>query len=245
MRYGARTSKGKIRKVNEDSYVVINNLSNNNCALAVADGMGGQELGNIASSIAADCFKEFFLNNEDLIDDIISDTDCFQNMFNTINNRILQLSKEKNLTLGMGTTMSVALITQNKLYTAHVGDSRIYLIHQDQIRQITKDHSYVEELIEKGMITKDEARQHPRKNVITRALGIEEQVIADITQTDISGDDKLILCTDGLTNVVEDSEILSVIKSCNDPEDCAESLIKKANCLGGPDNITVIAVYLR
>ena len=244
MRYWARTSKGKIRKVNEDSYVIIRDLYDNNVAFAVADGMGGHEFGNVASSVAVNSFKELFLNNENPIKDTFSCTECFHSIFNIINKRILEISREKNLTLGMGTTLSVALITDNKLYTGHIGDSRIYIRHDNQIRQITKDHSYVEELMEKGMITKDEAKMHPKKNMITRALGIEDYVVADIAETETGEGDVVILCTDGLTSVVEDNEILNIINNSNTPEECTQTLIKKANSLGGPDNITVIAGYL-
>ena len=157
------------------------------------------------------------------------------------NRRVYEKSREDENLAGMGTTVVVAVIEGRYLYVANVGDSRLYLI-RDDIRQITKDHSLVEEMVRSGKLKKEEARNHPNKNVITRAVGVEREVNIDFFDLRVRKGDKILLCSDGLSNMLEDSEICAIVKSGGDVEERARKLITAANQNGGKDNISVVLV---
>ncbi|MFO7635864.1 MAG: Stp1/IreP family PP2C-type Ser/Thr phosphatase [Clostridia bacterium] len=243
MRYASSTCKGKIRKKNEDSYAVIRGENGEFHVFAVADGMGGHEYGDLASLIASTSLKEYITGNPTKIVDLDSFTAYFSIALDTINRKIIAEGIFKNLPFGMGTTLSLVLVSGSMLYIAHIGDSRIYIRRRDGFLRLTRDHSYVEELVEQGMITEDEARTHPKKNVITRVLGVDEELLADYGQLELNQGDRLLICTDGLTNVVEDGILSEVMDNSADPRSCVRELVRRANALGSPDNITVIAIY--
>ena len=219
---------GKIRKDNQDS--VYAKALNDSCALfIVADGMGGYQGGKMASSMAVDMKPEEIY-------------ELLQDAIRAANAKIYQKSMQDDSLTGMGTTVVAALVSGKTLYTASVGDSREYLFASNRLYQITKDHSLVADLVSRGIITTEEVKNHSQKNVITRAVGTEDTVIADGYITDINNDDIILICSDGLHTMVSDEEISAVLKSNFD--DAAEKLIDKANEYGGKDNISVITVKI-
>lgn len=238
MRVYCETNKGLMRDNNEDNLIVEESDRFN--LYAVADGMGGHKAGEVASTIAIDTIREFFKS---------SDKEDFQapsfiiKSIEAANNKIREEALKKEECSGMGTTITMVVVDLmlNIAYIANVGDSRAYIIKKDEIIQITEDHTYVNELLKDGKITLDEAKHHPKRNVITRAVGSEEYVQADIFEIEIVDNDIILLCTDGLTTHLTDDRILNIIKEYG----CAESvqrLIKVANDNGGTDNITIIIV---
>jgi protein phosphatase len=233
------TNKGLMRENNEDSLIV--EQFDNYCLYAVADGMGGHRAGEVASSIVIDEMRNFFIKS-------LEKNDFKPPLFiiesvKLSNDRIREESFKNEECLGMGTTVSMAIIDkrQNIIYIGNIGDSRAYVLRNNELKQITKDHTYVNELMKEGKITAEEAKTHPKRNVITRALGSEEFVHADIFELELLKNDILLLCTDGLTTHVSDDKILEIIKEYGASES-VQKLIKQANDNGGTDNITIIIV---
>ncbi len=233
------TNKGLMRENNEDSLIVEE--SHNYSLFAVADGMGGHKAGEVASSIAIEGIRNYFI--ESLEKEEFQPPSFIIESVNLCNDKIREESLRNEEYCGMGTTVAMAVIDkqQNVIYIGNVGDSRAYLLRNDEIKQITTDHTYVHELLKDGKITSEEAKTHPKRNVITRALGSEEIVHADIFEIDLYENDILLLCTDGLTTHVSDNEMLEIIKEYGTNESVQE-LIKLANDNGGTDNITIIIV---
>ncbi|SES66188.1 protein phosphatase [Natronincola peptidivorans] len=239
MKAAAITDVGRVREINEDNYCIY---ENGVALYMVADGMGGHKSGEIASSIAIDSIKNHIIRyltdefEEPAIKGVIFEA------FNRANQEIYDKSANNFDCEGMGTTVTMALIIQGKLFIGHVGDSRAYLLRNSELEQITQDHSLVAELVRNGSITEREALKHPQKNIITRCLGTDESVKADIFSLDFVEGDMLILCTDGLTNFVDKEEIKRAIL---EKEDCMEGcsyLVSLANQRGGYDNITVVII---
>lgn len=239
MRVYCETNKGLMRENNEDSLIVEESDRYN--LYAVADGMGGHKAGEVASSIAIDTIRDYFRkssNKEEFkVPSFIIES------IDAANSRIREEALNKDECSGMGTTITMAVVdlSQSIAYIANVGDSRAYIVKNDEIIQITEDHTYVNELLKDGKITLEEAKHHPKRNVITRAVGSEEYVQADIFEIELFDNDVILLCTDGLTTHLPDEKILSTIKEYG----CSESvqrLIKLANDNGGTDNITIIIV---
>ena len=242
MKVGAVTAIGKVRQINEDSFY-IPSVDNDIALFIVADGMGGHNAGEIASSEAIQLVVEHINKNYDEYQKQESSiTKLLSEAILTANHIIYQKSISDPALEGMGTTFSSVIIEKGKIYIGHVGDSRVYAIKKNNIYQLTRDHSYVEQLIKNGTITREEAVNHPQKNVITRALGAEVIVETDISVRHFQKNDKLILCTDGLTNLVSDKQILETVQNCESCQDAAEKLVNMANDLGGTDNITVIII---
>lgn len=236
MKISSATGVGKVRSLNEDSFFVSDVCTNDTVLAIVADGMGGHNAGEVASAEAVNAIKESnFCSGKD-IKTVLSDAIA------CANNAIYKMSTKNPQLHGMGTTTTACVITQNKVTVAHVGDSRLYLIHSGEMTQITKDHSLVEMLIENGTITKEDAKNHPQKNVITRAIGTNNSVECDIYEFTADADDIILLCTDGLVNMVEEEKILSLISNTKDFENLADILIKEAENAGGLDNITAVLV---
>lgn len=209
----------------------------------VADGMGGHNAGEIASSIAAitfiDASKEFFdIENISGIERFIKHTVKKANIL------ICRRAYDNPALKGMGTTFVAAAVTNDFFVVANVGDSRAYLIDDKQIKQITKDHSYVQYLVEHGLINEVQAQSHPRKNEITRALGASEDVEVDFFTGTYEKGNYLLLCSDGLTNMVLNEEIYKSVAGCSDVYTACEELIQKANDAGGTDNISVALIKL-
>lgn len=239
MRVYCETNKGLMRENNEDNFIVEESDRFN--LYAVADGMGGHKAGEVASSIAIDTVRKHFKKSCGKKD--FKAPSFIIESIESANSKIRDEALSKEECSGMGTTITMAVVDLdlNIAYIGNVGDSRAYVIKNNEIIQITEDHTYVNELLKDGKITSDEAKHHPKRNVITRAVGSEEYVQADIFEIELFGDDVILLCTDGLTTHLTDGNILDTIKEYG----CSESvqrLIKLANDSGGTDNITIIIV---
>lgn len=237
MKIGACSDIGRYRKLNEDSYFVYRNEQLTGAM--VADGMGGHNAGEIASKMAAELVKSAVIDGFDPKMDYVELSEVVRRAMISANEEIFRKSKFEQEQSGMGTTAAAAFVFKGKLITANVGDSRVYAVDKDSIRQITRDHSYVEELVELGEITPEGAKTHPQKNYITRALGSEAFVKVDISITDYGGE-SIVVCTDGLTNLVSDEQIKSIINENEDFDIAAADLIRLANQKGGRDNITAV-----
>ncbi|MDO5014878.1 MAG: Stp1/IreP family PP2C-type Ser/Thr phosphatase [Clostridia bacterium] len=241
MRIVAKTDIGKIRKSNQDSYAAGEFPSGVAWAV-VCDGMGGVNGGNIASSMAVKIISEEITS---MYTKDMSDAAFKTILFNSIkkaNRQIYDYSIKNKDFAGMGTTVVVCIVKEDKMLIAHVGDSRAYLIDED-IKQITKDHSVVQELIETGEITPKQAKTFPGKNIITRAVGVSSEVDIDFSVYSFDENKILLMCTDGLSNYVEPSDIKKVTEN-SDYYEYADKLINVANKNGGGDNITVIIIAL-
>lgn len=231
---------GKKRLANEDSYFV-SEFTKNIGYIIVADGMGGHRGGAVASKMTVDCIKSCFdenftWKNESDIKNLLKSGIEFANK------KVYAAAKEDSKLLGMGTTVVLCIVENENLYIANVGDSRLYHITQDKINQVTKDHSVVQELIDMGEISEKEAENHPNKNLITRAVGTNAEVETDFYKFKAKSGDMIVICTDGLSNMVGKDEIKSIVTSEGDLKDAVKKLVDKANERGGLDNITVAAV---
>lgn len=229
--------RGKVREENQDSMEVFRN--GDFLFFIVADGMGGHNGGKFAGEHCVEKVKEFLTNNKLKQSKI---TNTMKNAVQYANTCLYRIAEERKEYRGMGTTLVLACIYKNALYVENVGDSRAYLYRKQDIRQITLDHSYVEELVRMGEITEREAKHHPERNKITRAVGTEETVESDSFKESLENKDIVIVCTDGLTKMLSDKRILYEIAGTNDYSDLAERLCDSANREGGTDNISVITV---
>lgn len=233
------TDVGRIRSVNQDyvfaSDTPVGRLPN---LFVVADGMGGHNAGDRASSYAVEVFLKSVRWERDK-----NPIRIIRRSIEKANTKVLEEANSQEKYQGMGTTMVVATIVKDTLYVANVGDSRLYLIG-NSIRQITRDHSLVEEMIRAGGITREEGRYHPDKNVITRAIGVEERVAIDFFDVQVKKDDTLLLCTDGLSNMLTDEEMKRIIKEESSLRMAGNRLVEAANKNGGSDNITALLVRL-
>ena len=226
----AATDIGTTRPINEDSYACMESGT-----YVVADGMGGHVAGEVASHIFIATIQDV-LSREDKIDEPVLKSAVLK-----ANEAILQKVSRHSEYSGMGTTATLFHADEDVCVYAHVGDSRLYLIHGGVMNQITKDHSFVQKLIENGEITPEEAKNHPNRNMLTRAVGVEENLAVDTGRFNVAKNDMILLCTDGLTTVVSDDEILSILMS--DTEyDKAAMLVKAALEAGSRDNITAVVV---
>ena len=243
MKISALTDIGLVRKINEDSYAV-GKADGANAMLILADGMGGHKAGKLASSKACECIKSYLTENYE-INKQYTDFDMEQILKKSIiyaNDVIYKSSSDNSDLNGMGTTCVVCIVRDDNLYIANVGDSRLYLIDakNKNINQITVDHSYVQTLVEQKLITKDMAATHPQKNIITRAVGTEFWVDVDCFKVQNADGKRVLMCSDGLTNMVCDSKLLKMSLECDDIDVLAKNYIDEANKAGGRDNITVI-----
>lgn len=237
MRAYSATDVGKIRKVNQDSVFCsdkpVGNLPN---LFIVADGMGGHKAGDLASKLAVETIVDVVSSMEEK--DPIT---LMGKAIHRANDAVLGKARESEAFNGMGTTAVLACIKDNMLYVANVGDSRLYVIDKE-ITQITRDHSLVEELVSLGQLDRAQARTSKNKNIITRAIGGMQLVMADYFETRLKGGEVILMCTDGLTNMVEDSEIMNLVKQKADLPARVENLIRSANNHGGRDNVGVILI---
>jgi PPM family protein phosphatase len=225
---GAITDPGRRRRRNEDAFVCEPPL------FAIADGMGGAQAGEVASRLAAAALKESGVETggEERIYDLIQEA----------NRRVYDRSSTDPTTSGMGTTITVALVEDGDVAFGHVGDSRAYLIRQRKMEQITEDHSLVNELMKSGKLSREEAESHPQRSVITRALGTDPDVDVDTFTIAAQAGDVFLLCSDGLTDMLSEDEILGLVEQNSSDIDAAlKALVKAANRSGGEDNITVVA----
>lgn len=240
---------GRVRKNNEDAFT----LSLDKGLLVVADGMGGAPSGEIASRMAVDVISNYF--NESAASTGAPFIGRYNDDFTDIANHLGSAIRLANMAIheaarsnarwhGMGTTIVCALLHNRKLCIAHVGDSRLYLIRASNIEQLTDDHSVVAEQVKRELISREEAEQSEIKNILTRTVGTEAEVAVDLNELDLLGDDMLVLCTDGLTNMVRDEEILSVVLAEQDPALASQRLVEMANAAGGQDNITAVVANI-
>ena len=240
MRIIARTDPGKVRSSNQDSYAA-GEFRNGVAWAVVCDGMGGNVGGNVASSTAVRSISERITTayRENMSSSSIRN--LLVTAITNANFEIYDMAEANPELAGMGTTVVAAIMDEEHIYVAHAGDSRAYVITKSEIRQITRDHSVVQKMIENGEITEEEAMRHPSKNLITRALGVDENLRVDFTEEDTAVKTMLLLCTDGLTNYVTDEQIHQTVLEGRH-SDFAGTLVDLANGHGGGDNITVVAV---
>ena len=238
MKTFSMTDAGRRREMNQDymfaSDTAVGKLPN---LFIVADGMGGHKAGEYASQTAVETIVEQIRDNDSGL--VVA---AMKKAIGEANKRVLKEAIIDITKEGMGTTIVAATIKGDKLITANVGDSRLYIVNESSITQITVDHSFVEEMIRSGRIARSEARNHPDKNKITRAVGVFPKVDIDFFETKISPGDMILLCTDGLTNMVEDDEIKRIILGQRDIVEKTATLIETANRNGGTDNITVLLI---
>ncbi len=228
---------GKCREINQDYIFVseepIGNLPN---LFLVADGMGGHKAGDLASEYTVAKVQEAVSKSMQTIPYQI-----LKGAFQYANQKLLEKAGESDSYTGMGTTLVAATVKNNAVYVVNVGDSRLYKIG-DKIEQITEDHSLVEEMVRMGEISKEQARNHPDKNIITKAIGVSDTVEPDYFDTDLQKGECLLMCSDGLTNMVSDRQIKEIVELRTDLESCAKELIRAANQNGGRDNIAVVLI---
>ena len=235
----AITDIGKVRSENQDSVRYAENASPAFGILAVCDGMGGANAGSIASATAVDSFVACVFAHLSNRKDKTKLDDAVLEAVERANDEVYTHSLADLACEGMGTTLVAALVTAKSCRIVNVGDSRAYLISGGAITQLTRDHSFVEDLVERGIITREEARTHPRKNIITRAVGVEPTVESDVFSPKLKKNDVLLLCSDGLTNTVTDAELLGTVSQCKDLSKAAQTLLDLALQRGAPDNVTV------
>lgn len=240
MRIAAKTDVGKVRGSNQDSYAT-GELPGGVAWAVVCDGMGGAAGGNVASSVAVKIISEKITSTFHSGMSVSSIKNMLVTAINAANVSIYDMSGANEDLKGMGTTVVACVVSEGNACVAHAGDSRAYLISENLISQLTTDHSMVQEMVETGKITPDEAKDHPRKNIITRALGVAEKIDVDFCSEPFSGNDVLLLCTDGLTNYLENRVIMDVAQTDRYYE-IADRLVHLANSNGGGDNITVVAI---
>ena len=239
MQIYANTDKGKVRSINQDAFF-IDTLSVNTAVAIVCDGMGGANAGDIASKTAVDIISKYIKNSYSPTMTSDQITRLIGNAVASANIEIYSMSQRDEKYSGMGTTVVTAIVRDKEVIICNVGDSRAYLIN-DEIIQITKDHSMVQSLVESGKISPEEARVHPEKNVITRALGVESNVLVDSYVLELQQNEKLLLCTDGLSNYTDGTDIVNIVNNIN-LKDVPDLLIEKANQGGGRDNITAAVI---
>ncbi|MFZ5646539.1 MAG: Stp1/IreP family PP2C-type Ser/Thr phosphatase [Bacillota bacterium] len=235
MRWSQATEVGLVRKQNEDSICVVPDLA----LFAVADGMGGHLAGEVASRMAIESITRQLWDGDR--------SEVEKNLLEgarLANSRVYEASGKDVTCRGMGTTLTAAVIRERDLVLVHVGDSRAYLIRGEKIISITEDHSLVQEMLKLGGITKEQARDHPHRNVLTRALGTDPTVEVDLFRLRLEQGDFVLLCSDGLNGLVEDEEIMRLVKAAPGPDQAVKNLVDEALSRGGTDNISVIVVEI-
>ena len=243
MKYWGLTDVGCIRTQNQDAYL-IEQLDKNTLLCVVCDGMGGAKSGNIASSLASDVFVQQVKQtwSPDMTQDSIDK--MLRNAIKMANFTVYDQSRQFEEFTGMGTTLVAVLIHGKRATFANVGDSRAYLIDPVGIRQITVDHSVVQLMVSRGELTPEQAKTYPGKSLITRAIGTESMVLCDIFHRKVSKGDYLLLCSDGLSNLMDDQEILFEVAHGQDKEKCCQRLLDIAKKRGAPDNVTSVLIAL-
>jgi serine/threonine protein phosphatase PrpC len=247
---GAATDLGRVRQNNEDNYAVfvVPHLPEGlDAVLVVADGMGGHQAGEVASGVVVEKFAGWFRTDTgpQKIDAGLDLSALLARIIQEANQEVFNASLQDAHLRGMGTTVIAAAIVRDRLYLGSVGDSRAYLIEGANIYQLNHDHSWVAEEVRAGRLSKDEAERHPRRNVLTRAVGVSSVVEVDTQTFELGAGDTLVLCTDGLTTMVSEPELLRIVHEYDDPNSAARRLIQLANDRGAPDNVTVVVACYR
>ncbi len=226
--YGSRTEIGNVREHNEDSLTVLPPL------FAVADGMGGHEAGEVASEITINTLNDLAPQS--------ADAEALARAVVAANLNVIKAPSQGVGREGMGTTLTAAILEKERLVIAQVGDSRAYLLHNGSLQQLTRDHSLMADMIEAGQLTEAEARVHPNRSVITRAIGSDPHMQPDLYELNVETDDRLLLCSDGICGMIEDHEIASIMRQAPSAQSCADQLVEAALAAGGFDNATAVVV---
>jgi len=221
---GAATDIGQVRERNEDSYLIVEPL------YAVADGMGGHRGGEVASSLALETVQGMFERREGSLAEQVAEA----------NRAVFDRSQNDRKVSGMGTTLTAAQVDGNRVHLVHVGDSRAYLLRGGELTQITEDHTLVHRMVMEGEISEEEAETHPHRSILTRALGVDQNIQVDEGDLEVAPGDRLLLCTDGLTGMVPEGQIREILLESRDPQEAVDKLVKVANRAGGIDNITAL-----
>lgn len=240
MKTFSKTDVGRRREVNQD-YVFVseNQIGGIPNLLVVADGMGGHNAGDFASRFTVETLKEELAQITNTQSENLEPETVISRAIQTANRRLLEISKYDARMSGMGTTLVVGTVIGDTLYFANIGDSRLYLLN-NEIKQLSRDHSLVQEMVRLGGINAEEAKYHPDKNIITRAVGVKENIEIDFFEYRLNKDDIILMCTDGLSNMVEDDELFYIVKGSRDLVEAVERLVERANENGGTDNIGVV-----
>ena len=235
MKYYAMTDVGRRREMNQDYvYATGQPIGPFPNLLLVADGMGGHKAGDFASKFTVEVVKREIAGSRSRKPEKV-----MHDAIQVANRELIRVASRDVKLEGMGTTLVVATVIGDTLYFANIGDSRLYLI-DDNIKQLSKDHSLVEEMVRLGGIKAEDARNHPDKNIITRAMGVKDEAEADFYEFRIKRGDKILMCTDGLSNMVEDEDMFGLVKGSRDVVEAVQMLIDRANSNGGRDNIGVV-----
>jgi len=240
-----KTDRGQVRANNEDNFYLDEKLG----LLVVADGMGGHASGETASTLAVNVIRDYFQGRQKIIgeyaDNFSEATNRLMSAIRLANQAVYEAAQNSPHLQGMGTTIVAVLLTENKLSIAHIGDSRAYLIRGGSVDQLTDDHSIVNEQVKRSMLTKEEASQSEMKNLLTKALGVRPDTEADLDELTMFDDDTLLLCTDGLSNMITNETALEIISSADSVERACGALIDAANEKGGKDNITAVVGHIQ
>lgn len=240
LKIASKTDMGLVRNSNQDSYAA-GELMDGTAWAVVCDGMGGANGGNVASANAVKIISEYISSsyhenmNSNSIKTLLQSAICGANV------RLYDMAHTIESLQGMGTTVVAVIVSGGMVHITHAGDSRAYLIRDNKMTQITKDHSIVQSMVDKGQLTAEEAKNHPKRNVITRALGVNEDIEFEYNETEFYEGDKILICTDGLTNYVSENDIECII-SDNNFYEYPQALIDLANNRGGGDNITIVVL---
>jgi serine/threonine protein phosphatase PrpC len=231
---GATTDVGRVRERNEDGFLTREPL------FAVADGMGGHRGGAVASQVALEILSK--VQGDSLAGD--GAAEGLSDMVNEANDAVLERASGEPRLAGMGTTLTAVVVQPGKIHLAHVGDSRAYLLRDGSLRQLTEDHSLVQRMVNEGKLTPEEAEVHPHRSVLTRALGVEQELEVDTETVEVRPGDRILLCSDGLTTMIPEEEIQRIVAESEDPQRVAEALVAAANAAGGVDNITALVLFV-
>jgi protein phosphatase len=226
---GAKTDVGRARRRNEDSYLLRDPL------FAVADGMGGHRGGDVASSLSVETVSDVDLPDEGSFPVLVE-------QIKRANQAVLERGESDRTLRGMGTTFTAILVEGDKAHVAHVGDSRAYRLHDGALQQLTEDHTLVQRMVREGKLRPEQARHHPQRNIITRGLGVDEDLEVEELTLPLLAGDRLLICSDGLSGMLDDDEIQGILGGHSDPQAAADALVEAANVAGGEDNITVIVL---
>ena len=243
----AATHTGKVRDHNEDYHTALGGKESPpgvNALLVVADGMGGHAAGEVASKMTVEGIVQSLNDQSEAVSKLEGNAfgAFLGKVLEEVNQDVWRAGQESEK-LGMGTTCTLAAIRDGQLYLAHIGDSRAYLFRNGELHQVSKDHSWVEDAVDQGVITREQARIHPNRNVITRAIGLDPQPKIDTSAMALADGDLLLLCSDGLNSMIPDEDIHSILTSSG-PEDVCQALIDAANAQGGHDNTTVVVAAI-
>ena len=243
MQFWGLTDPGCVRKQNQDTYF-MEQLDRNSAICVVCDGMGGAKSGNIASSLAAEVFVQEIKRSYTSLMDREKTDQMLRSAVKLANFTVYDQAQQFEEFEGMGTTLVAALVRGKKATVINVGDSRAYGINEEGISQLSTDHSVVQMMVDRGELTPESAKSYPGKNLITRAIGTEPVVLCDIFHTDVAKGDYLLLCSDGLSNMMDDQEILFEVVHGADPSACCQRLLDIAKNRGAPDNVTSVLIKI-